>query len=134
MQKDFHYYGIAVLARAAGFKSEDALTIAYASQYVDDSTESELFNLDVTKEELKFDPVRSSYFGLEALLSITWSAQKRVWIPFHFLSPKPFTRTLFICSEVLGAGLSAGNPLWIPCIGGVNSMFAITSSSLIYVV
>ena len=41
MQKDFHYYCIAILARAAGFGKSDALNIAYASQYVDDSTESE---------------------------------------------------------------------------------------------
>jgi hypothetical protein len=38
MQKDFHYYCTAVLARAAGFSPRDALTIAYASQYVDHST------------------------------------------------------------------------------------------------
>jgi hypothetical protein len=33
MQKDFHYYCIGVLARAGGFSKQDALTIAYASQY-----------------------------------------------------------------------------------------------------
>ena len=32
MQIDFHYYCVAVIARAAGFNSEDALIIAYASQ------------------------------------------------------------------------------------------------------
>jgi hypothetical protein len=40
MEKDFHYYCIGVLAKAAGFDKGDALTIAYASQYVDDATES----------------------------------------------------------------------------------------------
>ncbi len=90
MQKDFHYYCIAVLARAAGFNPKDALTIGYASQYVDDATESELIRLDIGDNDLKFDPVRTSYFGLESLHSVTWSAQKRVWIPFHFIPPEPF--------------------------------------------
>ena len=36
MQRDLHYYGIGALARAAGFNRDDALTIAYASQYTDD--------------------------------------------------------------------------------------------------
>ena len=90
MQEDFHYYCTGVLARAAGFNSEDALIIAYASQYVDDATESELIRLDVKESDLKFDPVRTCYRGLESVLSLSWSAQKRVWIPFHFLPPKRF--------------------------------------------
>lgn len=90
MQQDFHYYCIGVLARAAGFSQKDALIIAYASQYVDDSTESELIRLDIGESDLRFDPVRTSYDGLETIMSLSWSAQKRVWIPFHFLPPKPF--------------------------------------------
>jgi hypothetical protein len=90
MQKDFHYYCVGVLARAAGFNRDDALTIAYASQYTDDSTESELIRLETDEGHLKFDPVRTSYSGLETIHSLAWSAQKRVWIPFHFLPPAPF--------------------------------------------
>ena len=45
MDFDFHYYAVAVLARAAGFTSADALTIAYASQYVDHATESAPFHV-----------------------------------------------------------------------------------------
>ena len=41
MQTDFHFYCVAVLARAAGFSPDDALVLAYASQYVDDATEGE---------------------------------------------------------------------------------------------
>ena len=82
MQKDFHYYCIGVLAKAAGFKKADALTIAYASQYVDDSTESEPIKVG----DLIFDPVRSAHIGLKAT---DWSIQKRVYIPFHFIPPKP---------------------------------------------
>jgi hypothetical protein len=90
MQKDFHFHCVAVLARAAGFEPDDALTIAYASQYTDDSTESELIRLRTREGELRFDPVRTSYRGLGSVLSLGWSAQKRVWIPFHFIPPQPF--------------------------------------------
>ena len=64
MQKDFHYHCIAVLARAAGFRQADALTIAYASQYVDDSTESEPIRVG----ELMFDPVRTAHTATSGLL------------------------------------------------------------------
>ena len=82
MQKDFHYYCIAVLAKTAGFEKRDALTIAYASQYVDDSTESEPIQVG----ELMFDPVRTAHLGLKAF---NWAIQKRVYIPFHFIPPNP---------------------------------------------
>ena len=71
MQSDFHYYCIGVLARAAGFNRDDALTIAYASQYTDDSTESELIRLELDEGRLRFDPVRTSYTGLETINSLT---------------------------------------------------------------
>ncbi len=80
MQKDFHYCCIAVLAKAAGFNKEDALTIAYASQYVDNSTESEPIRVG----DLLFDPVRTAHMGLKAF---DWGVQKRVYIPFHFIPP-----------------------------------------------
>jgi hypothetical protein len=85
MQKDFHYYCIAVLARAAGFDKSDALTIGYASQYVDDSTESEPIKVG----ELPFEPVRTAHIGLEAY---KWDVQKKVFIPFHFVPPNPLRR------------------------------------------
>lgn len=88
MQKDFHYYCIAVLTRAAGFNEKDALTIAYASQYVDDSSESEPIVIgQPNPQEIKFDPVRTQYAGLK---SYDWSVQKRVYMPFHFVPPQPF--------------------------------------------
>jgi hypothetical protein len=96
MQLDFHYYCIAVLCRAAGFNPGDALTIAYASQYVDNATESEQIriafqaNAGTGAGYLKFDPVCTSYAGLDVVASLAWSAQKRVWVPFHFLPGEPF--------------------------------------------
>jgi hypothetical protein len=83
MDKDFHYYGIGFIARAAGFNKQDALTIAYASQYVDNSTESEPIRVG----DRFFDPVRTAHNGLKAF---NWGVQKRVYIPFHFIPPNPF--------------------------------------------
>jgi hypothetical protein len=87
MLEDFHYYCVAVVARAAGFPPEDALIIAYASQYVDHATESRLIRLDSEGDALRFDPVRSAHYGLG---TVNWSTQKRIFIPFHFLPPEPF--------------------------------------------
>lgn len=78
MQIDFHYYCTAVLARAAGFSSEDSQKIAYSCQYVDNATESELLQINSTC----FEPVRTAHQGL---LSFDWSIQRNVFIPFHFL-------------------------------------------------
>lgn len=39
MQVDMHYYGTYAMARAAGIPKDDAEVIAYAAQFVDDSTE-----------------------------------------------------------------------------------------------
>ena len=41
MQKDMHFWGTYVIARAAGVPSNDAHTIVYAAQYVDDSTKQD---------------------------------------------------------------------------------------------
>lgn len=82
MQIDFHFHCVAVLARAAGFPVDDALTVAYASQYVDDATESEWIRVG----DLYFEPVRTAHYGLR---SYSWSTQKRVFIPFHFLPHQP---------------------------------------------
>ena len=82
MLKDFHYYCVGVLAKAAGFPEDDAVTIAYASQYVDDATESEPIKVG----DMIFDPVRTAQYGLD---SYEWSTQKRIFIPFHFLPPRP---------------------------------------------
>ena len=95
MKKDFHFHCIGVLARASGFTSSDALIIAYASQYVDNSTESERIRIESEEGDIKFtiEPVRTAYELLkpdQGMRSLSWSAQKRVWIPFHFIPPRPF--------------------------------------------
>ncbi|MBU1157607.1 MAG: hypothetical protein KJ921_17290 [Proteobacteria bacterium] len=82
MQKDFHYYCIAVLARSAGFEPEDALTIAYASQYVDDAKD----RAPLTINQENFVPVLTAHMGLESMQEDTW---REVYVSFHFLPPGP---------------------------------------------
>jgi len=80
MQKDFHYCAVYVLSTEAGFRPADAATIAYASQYVDDATESEPVPLPHGQV---FDTVRTAHIGLR---SLAWGVQKKVYMPFHFLA------------------------------------------------
>lgn len=87
MNADFHYYCIGVLARAAGWRPTDALTIAYASQYVDNATESD----PITVGDTDFEPVRTAHAGLGYASGLRWTVQKRVYIAFHFLPPYPFS-------------------------------------------
>jgi hypothetical protein len=79
MQHDFHYYCIFQLAVLAGFSRKDAAVIAYASQYVDDSTESEPVE---PYPDQRFDTVRTAHYNLEAF---HWNVQKKIFMPFHFL-------------------------------------------------
>lgn len=86
MQLDFHYYAIAVLARAAGFHPQDALTIAYASQYTDDAVATDPLRLGDTG--LYFDPVCTAHALIPDPALLTWNVQKDILIPFHFLPPE----------------------------------------------
>ncbi|MBC2715717.1 MAG: hypothetical protein HF978_10455 [Desulfobacteraceae bacterium] len=79
MEQDFHYYTIYRLAALAGFSRSDAQTIAYASQYVDNSTESEPIR---PFEDQYFDTARTAHYNLEGF---TWNVQKKIYMPFHFL-------------------------------------------------
>lgn len=90
MQTDFHFYCVAVLARAAGFTPDDALILAYASQYVDDATEGDLIPITVNGGDIRFDPVRTCYDGLATVETLGWSGEKKVFIPFHYLPPAIF--------------------------------------------
>lgn len=88
MERDVHYYLVYKLAVLAGFDAPDAESIAYASQYVDDATESE----PITVDGERFDTVRTAHYGLWAF---NWDVQKKIYIPFHFLPPKPRSRIAY---------------------------------------
>lgn len=81
MQKDMHFAGTYIVARAAGFDHAEASTVANAAQYVDDATHSgfvrftsgALFQRTATCHALA-DPD-----NLNALQN------HLAWLPFHFL-------------------------------------------------
>lgn len=88
MQLDMHFYGTYALARAAGIPQKDAYTIAYAAQYVDDSTKQ-----DSKQHEdggLLYG-IATSHEGGQCILNHhkdvygAREEQRRVWVPFHFL-------------------------------------------------
>lgn len=80
MQKDMHFYGVYALARAAGVKDEAALTVARASQFVDDATDDHVVSirdktiLSTMTSHRMLDPKNANA-----------GDQWRVWVPFHFL-------------------------------------------------
>jgi hypothetical protein len=80
-----HYYAVAVLARASGYSESGALTLATASQFVDDSTDSTF--LPVPGAPLnRFHLIRTAHIGLEAFNPLV---QDSVYVPFHFLPQRP---------------------------------------------
>jgi hypothetical protein len=81
MQIDFHHgvtYGV---ARLAGFDPDDASTIAYSAQYVDDAVNEGLirFNNGALFSRLSSAHKMLDYRNFQEL------ANHYVWIPFHFL-------------------------------------------------
>ena len=84
MQKDMHFWGTYVIARAAGVPSNDAHTIAYAAQYVDDSTKQD----SKTHEDggLLYG-IATAHHPKQAVENYLHDReeQRRVWVPFHFI-------------------------------------------------
>ncbi len=107
MQKDFHYCAIKTLAIMAGFKKDDAQTIAYASQYVDDATEWCKMSIENPPDFVKnkysrykdasksFDPICTAHKGLQFVVSMKKDSQLKVYIPFHFLPAYEKTNNSF---------------------------------------
>lgn len=89
MQTDMHYYGTYAIARAAGIPVQDARTIAYAAQFVDDSTKNDstphndgglLYGIASAHH-----PIQSVSKNLKQEDQVKSEEQRRVWVPFHFL-------------------------------------------------
>lgn len=93
MNIDFHYYGTFLAARIAGFEEEEAMVIAHAAQYVDESNasmvDSELNNLlGMQPQPTVMD--NSEYAKYYENPFSKWSSDQlteihRAWMPFHFL-------------------------------------------------
>ncbi len=81
MQIDFHHAVTYVVARLAGFKADEARTVAHAAQYVDDAT---------VTDELRFPSGGGYTWAASAHKMLDYKnfkalANAKVWIPFHFL-------------------------------------------------
>ncbi|WP_432735063.1 DUF6765 family protein [Maridesulfovibrio sp. FT414] len=81
MQRDMHYYGTYVMARAAGIKQDVARIIASAAQFVDDNA---------AKKSVEFKDggalhSRPTAHHAVHLKNLDREDQRFVWVPFHFL-------------------------------------------------
>ena len=87
MQRDMHYFCTFAMARAAGIPVDDANTIAYASQFVDDSTR---YDSKVHEDGGLLFGVTTAHSPFEALVRSPrdhlskFADQRKVWVPFHF--------------------------------------------------
>jgi len=83
MQSDMHYYGTYAMARAAGLRVKDAGIVAYAAQYVDDSTANDS---EVHTDGGMFETTATAHTNRDAIknAAINHTEQRRVWVPFHF--------------------------------------------------
>jgi len=82
MDMDMHYYGTYAMARAAGLNAETALTIATAAEFVDDSTETEVY---VHPDGARFQGEATAHHPTELKPINDLDDQILVWVPFHFL-------------------------------------------------
>jgi hypothetical protein len=82
MQIDFHHAATYAVARLAGFTHNDATTIAYASQYVDDSTNKGI--IEFTNGTI-YDRIASAHKVFDVEHNCLNSEDYEVWVPFHFL-------------------------------------------------
>ncbi len=83
MQEDMHYYGTYAMARAAGLEVKHAKIIAYAAQYVDDSTANDS---EVHEDGGMFQTIATAHTNSEAISNAAadHTEQRQVWVPFHF--------------------------------------------------
>lgn len=86
MQRDFHFYTVYALLRAAGWSSADAKIVAYASQYTDDAKDGTEIPLGQGKS---FNRALTAYSALRPQ-ALTTRVQEEVYASFHFLpGPDP---------------------------------------------
>ena len=123
MQKDFHYCAIKYIAIKAGFSSEEAQIIAFASQYVDDATEHkkiliknmpDLSEFDYPSYRFEkgyhgmFDPICTAHKLLQYITAgLSEKAQKDVYISFHFIPDDEYTNELSYDFKVKANGVLA---------------------------
>jgi len=82
VQIDFHHTATYVLARLAGFHHTEASTIAYASQYVDNSTNKGTIHFDNCTT---YERIASAHEIFDVDNNCRNDEDYQVWVPFHFL-------------------------------------------------
>lgn len=84
MKLDMHYYGTYAIARASGIPSNDAETIAYAAQFVDDSTQNDS---EQHSDGGLLYGIATAHTNSQVLVNnlVEPEEQRRVWVPFHFI-------------------------------------------------
>jgi hypothetical protein len=82
MQIDFHHTATYAVARLAGFAHNEASTVAYASQYVDDSTNKGTIHFDNGKT---YERIASAHKVFDVANNCVNIEDYQVWVPFHFL-------------------------------------------------
>ena len=81
MQIDFHHSVTYVAARAARFEHEEAETIAYAAQYVDDATSDGTVSFS---NKAMYTRISSAHKTVDPE-NLNDVSNHLVWLPFHFL-------------------------------------------------
>jgi hypothetical protein len=81
MEKDFHFAVTYVVGRLAGFEHEPALVIATSAQYVDDTVSEGTIRFDTGEQ---YRRISSAHEKWNPKIAVS-SAERRVWVPFHFL-------------------------------------------------
>ncbi len=81
MQIDFHHAVTYTVARLAAFGHQEAETIAYCAQYVDDATNNYTINFE---NNAMYSRISSAHKTLD-YRNFVELANHFVWIPFHFL-------------------------------------------------
>lgn len=81
MNIDFHYGVVYAMARLGGLLPADALTVAHACQYVDDSTTPGLLDFEGGEMFERF-PTAHSLFDYHNAFN---QGNRLTWVPFHFL-------------------------------------------------
>lgn len=82
MQIDFHHAVTYIVGRLAGLTSNDAQTVAYSCQYVDDATNSGSVEFESGQRYIR---ISSAHRTLDLKDNADEADNRRVWVPFHFL-------------------------------------------------
>jgi hypothetical protein len=90
MEKDFHFYITYALAETSGFTPEEAFTIAYSSQYIDDNNERQYPDKDGNPTFPSAIRVNGGFFRpimtqSMSVKSLVYEIQKYIYVPFHFI-------------------------------------------------